>query len=522
MARLLSEIENLHNRKPFIGHQMLDIITSGMYDDPLMVYREYVQNSVDSIDTAVDQGKLSENGGRISIGISGQARSVYIEDNGVGLTNPEAISILVNLGCSPKEGSAQRGFRGIGRLGGLAYCDLLRFETRSAREEKIAIVEWDRRLLDELLKKINQKVGLDKVVTSIIRTSYRKPTENDAVHFFRVEMNNVHKFHSDILMNIKKVKEYLSQVAPVPYDNLNFSFAEKIQNYFSNVQGYKSYQINLNGEDIFRPYSNKIQVSTNVSDEIKDIECFEFSDTDGAPLALGWYAQTNFKGSLPPHVAMRGIRVRQGNIEIGDEFFLSNIYTERRFATWNIGEIQVWNHNIKPNSRRDGFEQSIDFERFLEQANILGRSLSFLCRKFSSDRSISYRVEKKIQEIEDLFSTIILFLDESHYESTINTIEEELDQLDPLVRNRRVSENFLDRYEKIKMELLRLKNKPCYLSNYLDGRSMRHMEKKELVQKILRTLIHEYNNTSSIKDLIERILSPYVKPYAKETLKFKQ
>jgi len=522
MAGLLSEIETLHNPKPFIGHQMLDIITSGMYDDPLMVYREYVQNSVDSIDLAVNQGKFSESDGRISIRISGQTRSVFIEDNGFGLPNPTAINILMNLGYSPKEGSAQRGFRGIGRLGGLAYCDLLRFETRSSREEKIAVVEWDRRLLDDLLTKMNQRVSLDKVVANIIKASYRPPSQNDPEHFFRVEMKDVHKFHSDILMNIKKVKEYLSQVAPVPYDNLNFSFTEKLQNYFTNIQGYRNYQITLNGEPILRPYSDRIQISTNVTDEIKDIECFEFSDTDGVPLALGWYAQTNFRGSLPPHVTMRGIRVRQGNIEIGNEFFLSNIYAERRFATWNIGEIQVWNHNIKPNARRDGFEQTLSYERFLEQANVLGRSLSFLCRKYSSDRSTSYRVERKLQEIEDLLNTMVFFLDKDHCESTINKFEEELNKLKPLVKNKGVNQNEIGRYENLKFKIAKLRKKPFYLNDYLDGRYIRHMKKKELFQKILKTITHEYGNTSSANELIRKILVPYTKNQGKRTLKLKE
>ena len=69
---------------------------------------------------------------------------------------------------------------------------------------------------------------------------------------------------------------------------------------------------------------------------------------------------------------MRGIRVRHGNIEVGDERFLDHIYSEKRFATWHIGEIHL-NHNIKPNARRDGFEESRDYERFLERTTIIGK-----------------------------------------------------------------------------------------------------------------------------------------------------
>ena len=40
MVKVLHEkVSGIHHQLPFIGYQMLDVITSGMYDDPLMVYR---------------------------------------------------------------------------------------------------------------------------------------------------------------------------------------------------------------------------------------------------------------------------------------------------------------------------------------------------------------------------------------------------------------------------------------------------------------------------------------------------
>src|SRR4030042_1825737 len=366
---------------------MLDVITSGMYDDPLMFYREYIQNSVDSIDIAVREGKLSCDKGRISILVLGEDRSVCIEDNGAGLPETLANQVLLNLGGSPKEGTNQRGFRGIGRLGGLAYCELLRFETRSSSMEDVSIIEWDKKRLEDLTRTIKRNTSLVEVVKSITRAVKRKPTERDTDHFFRVTMEGIHKFHSDKLMNIRTIKQYLSQVAPVPYDRRNLYFAERLDEYFGDISGYKSYEITLNGEKILRPYSDRIEISTNIEDKIQNIEVFQFPGTDGNPLALGWYAKTHFKASISPHVAMRGIRVRHGNIEVGDEYFLSPFFTEGRFATWNIGEIQTWNHNIKLNARRDGFEQTLEYERFLEQASIFGRRLSALCRRSSGDRS---------------------------------------------------------------------------------------------------------------------------------------
>ena len=38
-----------------IGKFTLESLTTGMYNDPEIVYREYIQNAVDSFDNAVEQ-----------------------------------------------------------------------------------------------------------------------------------------------------------------------------------------------------------------------------------------------------------------------------------------------------------------------------------------------------------------------------------------------------------------------------------------------------------------------------------
>jgi molecular chaperone HtpG len=329
-------------------------------------------------------------------------------------------------------------------------------------------------------------------------------------------MENVQKFHSDKLMNTKMIKEYLSQVAPVPYDSAKFSFAERLDNYFSVISGYKGYNITINGERILRPYSNRFEISDEVRDEIGDIECFEFSTTDGKPLALGWYAKTNFKASLPSQVSMRGIRVRHGNLEVGNEYFLSPFFTERRFATWNIGEIQLYDHKIRPNARRDGFEQTSEYERFLEQASLLGRRLSTFCRRYSSERSIKQSIEKKLEEIEHLLDGPYLFIDNEHYDKLTDMVNQELDKLLPLIRDKVGGENVLSKYKNIESKLIQLRKAPFFLDEYLDGRSIRHIEKGELVQKMVKLVLNEFDGCSSANNLIQKMLNPFLKPVAKK------
>ena len=142
MAKTLSKKVS-KKRQPRVGSALLDVVTTGMYSDPLMAYREYVQNSADSIHLAREKKLLPSSGGEIHLTISGKDRSAVIEDDGVGVKQRDISLFLGGVGVSEKKGPCQRGFRGIGRLGGLAYCDVLRFETRSCKSAAVGVVEWD-------------------------------------------------------------------------------------------------------------------------------------------------------------------------------------------------------------------------------------------------------------------------------------------------------------------------------------------------------------------------------------------
>jgi molecular chaperone HtpG len=508
MAELLPEKVTM-DPKPFIGYQMLNIITSGMYDDPLMIYREYVQNAADSIDMATQNGMLAQGQGFINIQIQGDTRIVCIEDNGTGLPYHAATKMLLNLGYSPKEGGGHRGFRGIGRLGGLAYCDMLRFETRSFEDDDITVVEWDRKKLDTALEDVRES-GLTEVVKDITRMYVRKPTSNDPGHFFRAEMRNVRRFHSDKLMGIKIVRDYLSQVAPVPYNKASFSYAEKVEKHFADVPAYKTYRISVNDKSITRPYANKIQVSSNILDAIKDVELFELPGTS-KPLARGWYAIMEFKGSLPPSVSMRGIRVRHGNIEVGDEFFLSPLYLERRFATWTIGEIHICDRRIRPNARRDGFEQTSEYESFLEQTNALGRFLSHLCRKSSSQRSRTQTLASKLKEIESALANTVLFIDEEHQRSLIASAREKLENARLLLDASSNGQVLKTKYQELRLKVDSLSQTSSFFHDCVDGRSIRHADKVQIIGKILKALYLEYGKAKSAEDLIQKVLAPFLK-----------
>src|ERR1043166_4756267 len=71
-----------------IGKDILELLSTSMYVDPMTIYREYVQNAADAIDDARVAGLLTDQG-TVEINIDQQERTVTIRDNGVGIGHEE-------------------------------------------------------------------------------------------------------------------------------------------------------------------------------------------------------------------------------------------------------------------------------------------------------------------------------------------------------------------------------------------------------------------------------------------------
>lgn len=511
MARVVSEIE----KGPVIGRQLFDIVTSGMYDNPLMIYREYIQNSVDSIDLAIERELISHEESQITITLNGSNRSIVIEDNGQGLDNETAHSILTNLGCSPKEGTSQRGFRGIGRLGGLAYCDELIFETRSRGDDLVSVVRWNRKDFNAIAAEAQRNITLSEMIQAVASLEYDDPAEDTPTHFFRVTLCNVHRFHSDMLMNLKSVTNYLAHSAPIPYNRETFSYAAAIESYLSTANDYRHYQIQVNGRQIFRPYADEIKLSAYSSDSIQGIEYFQFKNTDGETLALGWYAKTHFLATLPTSLNVKGIRIRQGNLEVGGEHCFDDKFSEPRFSAWQIGEIHVVGNTLKPNARRDGFEHTTNYECFLEQTYALGRHLSSICRKSSNTRIANARMKGSLDQLEKLFDDPLTYIDEEHYRQVVEDARTMLASLEKLAAGG-ISADLKVRLDAVKEKMESTNHKPVLLEHVLDGRKLKHYDNKDLLKHVAKAVINSYGTSRTPEGILQQIFADFTNSsYAK-------
>jgi molecular chaperone HtpG len=182
--------EVMANETVQVGKYTLESLTTGMYSDPKIVYREYIQNAVDSLETAVAQNLIEPQGMRIDIVIDEENASISIRDNGMGIPCAQARDTLMNVGNSRKRHSNNRGFRGIGRLGGMSYCDTLVFTTSAENESQKTVVAFDCKKLRNLLVPGQYEDMTLSDVLSEVTTISIEPEKREK-HYFLVEMKNL-------------------------------------------------------------------------------------------------------------------------------------------------------------------------------------------------------------------------------------------------------------------------------------------------------------------------------------------
>lgn len=341
------------------GANIIENLTTGMYQDSKVIYREYIQNSCDQIDKAVAEGLLREGEGKIEIWLDFSQRTISIEDNATGISESEFEQTLSNIADSDKQIGKDKGFRGIGRLCGLAYCKELVFTSSLKGEDTISILRCDAETMRQLIDENSRgKKRTASEVLHAINKFERKKTKDINSHFFKVELIGINKENEDLL-DTKKIREYLSFVVPAPYQN-TFYYREKVKDHAKKLAYHiDEYPITLDGEPIFKKYTTILKKADNSTlDEIFDVVFKDFYDENGNLIAWLWTGLTQFKQAIPKINQMRGLRLRKDNIQIGGEDALQKLFKEDRGNSYFIGEVFAVSKNLIPNSQRNYFNEN--------------------------------------------------------------------------------------------------------------------------------------------------------------------
>jgi hypothetical protein len=429
------------NNKTVIGKDVIESLTIGMYDDSRFIYREYIQNAADQIDKARQQGLVDE--GEIHIQIDTEKKIISIEDDATGIEENKVVEILKNIAQSTKQRGVDKGFRGIGRLGGLGYCEKLVFETSFQGESIKSIMTWDAVKLKRIINNRNQKEEASDVVDEV--TTLEKVNEKPELHYFKVTMFGV---SNKDLLDVKEIRNYLSMVAPVPFSK-SFVYARKIYDELAmeeiKIDEYKTF---INTDQLFKGYNSYIYEGSDTNNrkkigEVIDIVFFKELDNENNKLFWGWYGITEKNQSLNQINYSRGFRLRKSNIQIGNEDTLTRFHRDRRFQYYFFGEVYGLHSDLIPNARRDNFSET---ETYYEFENKL---------KFFFHTSI-HKLCYTASEVNSAVKTI------NNYNETINQFKqkEEVGFVDNKEKNA-----FLETLKKKKEEAIKASSKLETLKN---------------------------------------------------------
>ena len=351
-----------------VGKNFLENITVAMYENSFTIYREFIQNAADSIDKAIARGIIEKDEAYIDIHIEYNKRKISVFDNACGIPMREFKKKMMDVADSDKDRDKEKGFRGIGRLAGLGYCDKLIFHTSARGEEKESIITWNGIKLREIVNDPSQHPSSEQLIDEITNVEYVVADKEE--HFFEVIMEDV-SFESDDLLDEQQVIKYLSAVAPVPYANY-FIFSSKIKE-FAKENSFRidEYNVSVNGNQLFKPYRTILYEGHSNDDkkeydQIYDVEFKIFKDPMEKVIAWMWFGIAKFEKVIPTVNEMRCIRLRKENIQIGDENTMGKFFKQERGNSYYIGEVFAVDNNLIPNARRDYFNPNPSAKKFEE------------------------------------------------------------------------------------------------------------------------------------------------------------
>ena len=363
------------------GLRLLETLTSALYDNPIVLFREYVQNSVDAYDRAIEQKFNEISNFSIDITINKEKQSITIFDNGYGIPEQDFKSKMTDIGVDTKSDlPSQIGFRGIGRLSAIPFCKKLIFRNKFQGSKNILVFTWDGEKFNDMLIQ-DSTAELSKAFEVITSTSFEKYTGKINEHFFSVTIEN---YNEEIKLLIKQdgFKKQLSSLLPLKYSS-KFKYQDEIKRNYQEIMNddfdKTEYNITLDSEPLFKQYSNE-----NVLDAGIWFWPLKFPKTpDGIeePFGLLWFT-FNRKISVNSDSLLQGILVRSKNMLMGNNNSLTDaIYrykTDDYITTYReitqtlkgvYGEMLISTTRFTDNARRDWFK--------LDNTSIMLRDIIF-------------------------------------------------------------------------------------------------------------------------------------------------
>jgi len=164
-------------KKITVGRSVLETITVALYENPIILFREYVQNSLDAHNRAKNKGERAVKDFHVTIDVNEQDRKIVIKDNGYGIKSYTLFEErMLSIGSSHKQLDRTKyiGFRGIGRISGLPFCSKLIFRNKQANKNTIHVCVWEGDRYRDELNDQSAEGGLKAIIDDIVTVSKTK------------------------------------------------------------------------------------------------------------------------------------------------------------------------------------------------------------------------------------------------------------------------------------------------------------------------------------------------------------
>ena len=130
----------------------------------------------------------------------------------------------------------------------------------------------------------------------------------------------------------------------------SFQFADDINAALREVVDLGELDIHVEGVEtpVYRPHLSTFVVDERRAVSFERLEILRLPSIDGELAGVAWILHHDYEGALPPCSPIRGLRLRSGNIQVGDRALLEELFPEPRFNGWSVGEIHVIDRRIVP------------------------------------------------------------------------------------------------------------------------------------------------------------------------------
>lgn len=438
-----------------IGGELLNILSKGLYTNPLDAIREYVQNSIDA---GADQ---------VDIQITGN--SVWILDDGDGM-NGDRLLQARDFGVSSKSIMENVGFRGIGIYSGFDLCERLVIRSKPKFDNKEYMLTFNFGDMRRKLEAARQDPARPVIPLSLLleehtRVGY-KTSDRTNQSFTLVQLEELSHNHIHRLSNVAEMKGYILRTLPLRF-NEEFKHAEEIEKALrKNVDGYKSARVVLKIEN-----SPQITVEKPNIPELDDPTTGFIKDSSGKKMAFYWACLTSKSEAISARgfVDFAGLVYKIKGFTIGNTDNLRNHFTRKQMYVWWTGEIYVIDPEIVPTSARDNFEAGPAKDR-LEAAvrEVLnGAKNTESLQKVALDAQAARRADKiakdseiRLTELEDAVSSDSGELDKPNAYSELDNIIQDLKEHKGKVSDKPKATSLLKRAENLQKQVKRLLENP--------------------------------------------------------------